>query len=71
MRHGFGTDSDMARFDVALISADRYGTRDCLNAHNVDLKPFLQSKSARIILAKERRALEQLEAIGSGYRALD
>jgi hypothetical protein len=43
---------------------------DYLDRHNANPKPF-RPKSTEVILAKERRALEVLEAITSGYQPLD
>ena len=37
--------------------------RDYLDQHNADPKPFVWTKSAKAVLAKERRALEQLQSI--------
>ena len=39
---------------------------DYLDRHNCDPKPFVWTKTADVILEKERRALERLEAIKSG-----
>jgi transposase len=45
--------------------------RDYLAVHNANPKPFVWTKSAKTILAKERRALNKLEAIKVGYQASD
>jgi transposase len=45
--------------------------RDYLAVHNADPKPFVWTKPPDAILAKERRALEKLEAVKGGYQALD
>ena len=37
--------------------------RDYLDQHNADPKPFVWTKSAKAVLAKERRALEQLQSL--------
>jgi len=42
---------------------------DYLDRHNADPKPFVWTKSAEVILEKERRALDKLEAINAGYQA--
>jgi len=42
---------------------------DYLDSHNADPKPFVWTKSAGIILEKERRALDRLEAIKAGNQA--
>ena len=44
---------------------------DYLLRHNASAKPYRWTKPAAEILAKERRALEKLEAIKSGYQASD
>ena len=42
---------------------------DYLLHHNADPKPFVWTKSAEVILSKERRALDALEAIKNGNQA--
>jgi transposase len=42
---------------------------DYLLHHNADPKPFVWTKSADVILTKERRALDAIEAIRSGNQA--
>ena len=42
---------------------------DYLDHHNANPKPFVWTKSAQVILDKERRALDALEAVKSGYQA--
>jgi transposase len=42
---------------------------DYLDRHNADPKPFVWSKSADVVLQKERRALDALEAISGRYQA--
>ena len=44
---------------------------DYLAVHNANPKPFVWTKSAEAILAKERRALDKLEAVKRGYQASD
>jgi transposase len=44
---------------------------DYLLHHNASAKPYVWTKNADEILAKERRALDKLEAIKSGYQASD
>lgn len=44
---------------------------DYLNRHNASAKPYVWTKTAGEIIAKERRALEKLEAVKSGYQASD
>lgn len=44
---------------------------DYLDCHNAAPKPFVWTKTANVILEKERRALDALEAVRNGYQALD
>src|SRR5450631_849262 len=44
---------------------------DYLDRHNCDPKPFVWTKSAEIVLEKERRALDLLDAIKAGNQPLD
>ena len=44
---------------------------DYLDHHNATPKPFVWTKTAEVILEKERRALDALEAVKNGYQALD
>ena len=37
--------------------------RDYLDRHNADPKPFVWTKTANAVLAKERRALEKLQSL--------
>ena len=41
---------------------------DYLDHHNASPKPFVWTKNAEVILTKERRALEALEAVKGGYQ---
>jgi len=45
--------------------------QDYLECHNANPKPFVWTKSAEVILTKERRALELLEAMKPGYQPSD
>ena len=45
--------------------------RDYLDRHNADPKPFVWTKSAEVILDKERRALDALDAIKDGNQPSD
>jgi len=42
-----------------------------LDHHNANPKPFVWTKTADAILAKERRALDALEAVKNGYQVSD
>ena len=44
---------------------------DYLLHHNASAKPYVWTKTANEILARERRALPKLEAIKSGYQTSD
>ena len=44
---------------------------DYLDHHNATPKPFVWTKTAEVILDKERRALDALEAVKNGNQALD
>ena len=44
---------------------------DYLDRHNAGPKPFFCTKAAEAILAKERRALDALEALKDGNQVLD
>jgi transposase len=41
---------------------------DYLDRHNANPKPFIWTKPAELILEKERRALNALEAVSAGYQ---
>ena len=56
-----GTFASVAELEAAI--------EDYLLRHNASAKPYVWTKSAAEILAKERRALEKLEAIKSGNQA--
>jgi transposase len=58
-----GTFSSVAELKDAI--------RDYLDSHNADPKPFVWTKGVEIILQKERRALDVLEAIKAGNQPLD
>lgn len=58
-----GTFTSVADLEVAIY--------DYLLRHNAKPKPFVWTKTAEIILEKERRALDKLEALKSGNQALD
>jgi len=45
-----------------------HAIRDYLDHHNASPKAFVWTKSAEVILTKERRALEALEAVKVGYQ---
>jgi transposase len=44
---------------------------DYLDHHNANPKPFVWTKTAAAVLAKERRALAALEAVKNGYQPSD
>ena len=57
------------RGSFTSVGALKAAIHDYLNCHNADPKPFVWTKTADVILEKERRALDKLEAIKSGNRA--
>jgi transposase len=44
---------------------------DYLDHHNANPKPFVWTKTAAVVLAKERRALDALEVVKNGYQPSD
>jgi transposase len=58
-----GTFTSVAHLQAAI--------HDYLSAHNANPKPFVWTKTADVILEKERRALDALEAVKGGYQALE
>lgn len=58
-----GTFTSVAELEAAI--------EDYLLRHNASAQPYVWTKTADEILANERRALEKLEAIKSGYQASD
>ena len=56
-----GTFTSVAHLQAAI--------QDYLSVHNANPKPFVWTKTANVILEKERRALDRLEAMKSGYQA--
>ena len=58
-----GTFSSVAELEEAID--------DYLLRHNAAAKPYVWTKTAEVILDKERRALDKLEAIKSGYQPSD
>ena len=55
-----GTFASVAELEEAI--------HDYLDRHNADPKPFVWTKAAAVILAKERRALDLLEAVKAGTK---
>jgi transposase len=55
-----GTFTSVAELEEAI--------HDYLDRHNADPKPFVWTKTAKAILAKERRALDLLEAVKAGTK---
>jgi transposase len=65
------TDKRIRRGTFASVAELEAAIEDYLLHHNACAKPYRWTKSAADILAKERRALDKLEAIKSGYQASD
>jgi transposase len=58
-----GSSTSVAHLQAAI--------QDYLSEHNANPKPFVWTKTADLILEKERRALDALEAVKGGYQALE
>jgi transposase len=65
------TGKRIRRGAFASVAELETAIEDYLLRHNANAKPYVWTKSAAEILAKERRALEKLEAIKFGYQASD
>ena len=65
------TDKRIRRGTFTSVAELEEAIDDYLLRHNASAKPYVWTKTADDILAKERRALEKLEAIKSGYQASD
>jgi transposase len=65
------TQKRIRRGAFASVTELKDAIHDYLDRHNANPKPFVWTKSAEIILAKERRALEALEAVKSRYQLSD
>ena len=65
------TQKRIRRGTFASVTELKDAIHDYLERHNANPKPFVWTKSAEVILAKERRALEALEAVQSGYQLSD
>src|SRR6516225_8703147 len=65
------TQKRIRRGAFASVTELKDAIHDYLDRHNANPKPFMWTKSAEVILAKERRALEALEALKSGHQPTD
>jgi len=65
------TDKRIRRGTFTGVAELEEAIDDYLLRHNASAKPYLWTKTADEILAKERRALEKLQAIKSRYQASD
>jgi hypothetical protein len=65
------TDKRIRRGTFTSVAELEEAIDDYLLRHNASAKPYVWTKTAADILAKERRALEKLEAIKSGNQASD
>jgi transposase len=65
------TDKRIRRGTFKSVAELEEAIDDYLLRHNASAKPYVWTKTADEILAKERRALENLEAVKSGYQASD
>jgi transposase len=60
------TQKRIRRGTFTSVAELKEAIHDYLDRHNADPKPFVWSKTAEVILEKERRALDRLEAIKAG-----
>jgi len=65
------TDKRIRRGVFRSVAELEEAISDYLECHNAAAKPYLWTKPAADILAKERRALQKLEVIKAGYQASD
>jgi transposase len=65
------TDKRIRRGAFRSVAELEEAIDDYLLHHNASAKPYVWTKTADEILAKERRALDKLEAIKSGYQVSD
>jgi transposase len=65
------TTKRIRRGAFASVAELETAIHDYLDRHNADPKPFVWTKTADAILAKERRALKALETVKTGNQALD
>jgi len=65
------TDKRIRRGAFATVAELEAAIDDYLLRHNATAKPYVWTKSATDILARERRALDKLNAVKSGYQASD
>ena len=65
------TQKRIRRGTFASVAELEDAIEDYLLRHNADPKPFVWTKSAEVILEKERRALDALEAVKAGNQPLD
>jgi transposase len=65
------TDKRIRRGTFKSVAELEEAIDDYLLRHNASAKPYVWTRTADEILAKERRALENLEAVKSGYQASD
>src|SRR5215468_6215302 len=65
------TDKRIRRGTFRSVAELEKAIDDYLLQHNASARPYAWTKTADVILAKERRALEKLEAIKSKYQALN
>jgi transposase len=63
------TTKRIRRSAFASVAELKLAIRDYLDQHNAAPKPFVWTKSAEAILAKERRALNALESLKNRYQA--
>jgi transposase len=65
------TTKRIRRGTFASVAELKGAIHDYLDRHNADPKPFVWTKTAEIVLEKERRALNALDAVKNRYQALE
>ena len=65
------TTKRIRRGTFTSVAELRQAIHDYLDRHNADPKPFVWTKTPEVILEKERRALDTLEATKAGNQALE
>ena len=65
------TGKKIRRGAFASVAERITAIEDYLSAHNADPKPFVWTKTAKVILEKHARARAKLQAVKTGNQALD
>ena len=62
------TSKRIRRGTFTSVAEPKQAMHEYLDRHNADPKPFVWAKTADVILAKERRVLDLLEAVKAGTK---